>query len=671
MLQNKLKEIWHGAAIGALLATATGLVLLKSDFQVSTKLIHASYSLPFLHRPVIKPEEVVIVYMDDDSHRELQQPYDRPWDRGVHAQLVERLTADGARAVVFDVIFSGPNPDHPNGDERFARAIKANGRVVLGAEYGLTADGLPTMYPPFDPFYEAAAAVGFVELTTDEDFTIRRHLHVPPQKPGQKAADSYSSLSWEAAKLVGATAAGNPDERLTERWLNYYGPRGTILNISFHRALDTNAVPLGAFGNKVVFVGSSLTTEFSGMHKDEYYTPYSKGQLGPAVDVQATEFLNLLRGDWLTRFPRPAETVAIILAGILFGFGLTCFRPPAATAFAIVSVVLIVLAVDYSFQHQRVWFPWMVVVAAQIPIALLWSVVFNSIRLYVQKKLLEQALAQYLSPKLVKKFAGRPDLLKPGASKQMLTVLFTDIANFTSISEGMDSDELANLMNGYFERSVSECIHRTDGTVVKYIGDAIFAFWNAPESQSDHALRACEAALHFRGQGVTLIHGQPLFTRIGLHTGVANVGNFGSSTRVDYTAIGENINLASRMEGLNKYLGTQVLITGETKNEIVERLATRPLGRFRLKGFEKSVEVFELVGRPDSAGSSKPLCEAFAPALRLFQERRFDEAEAAFRKVLEIAPNDGPADFYLKQIAIWRELAPPADWNGEVELKEK
>jgi adenylate cyclase len=253
----------------------------------------------------------------------------------------------------------------------------------------------------------------------------------------------------------------------------------------------------------------------------------------------------------------------------------------------------------------------------------------------------------------------------------MLTILFSDIANFTAISEGIDSDELANLMNHYFERSVSECIHRTDGTVVKYIGDAIFAFWNAPEQQSDHALRACEAALHCRGQGVTLVHGQPLYTRIGLHTGVANVGNFGSSTRMDYTAIGENINLASRMEGLNKHLGTQTLITGETKNEIGDRLVTRPLGRFQLKGFEKNVEVFELLGRLESAEGSQPLRAAFALALRLFQEKKFDEAEAAFGKVLEIEPNDGPAKFYLKQTAGWREQAPPEDWSGEVELKEK
>jgi adenylate cyclase len=682
MLKEKLKsdlfarEAWKsfaGGIIGALLTITAGTGLLYLKFGLG--LVHASYDLPYAIRPDSQPTEVVMVYLDDESHQILNQPYNAPWDRSLHARLLNRLTAEGARSVVFDIVFSDPGPN-PQADKELADAIRANGKVVLAADYVPAGYGREVVegkqiVPPYAPFTDTAAAIGSDEMNPDDDLVLRQHLPMSRD-------DQIDSLSWAAAKIAGAAVTRDGQNRYAPRWLDYYGPATTIPNVSFYRAVLTNSpdyVPPGFFSNKVVFVGAHLLTKFSGERKDEFPTPHSRWArrypFMPGAEFQATAFLNLLRGDWLNRLPQTGELAILLISGALFGFGLTRFRPLAATAISVLFAALVAVFAYLSFAHFRVWFPWMVIVAAQIPIALLWSVVFNSIQLYVQKKLLEQALASYLSPKLVKKFAGRPDLLKPGATKQMLTVLFTDIANFTSISEGMDSDELASLMNGYFERSVSECIHRTDGTVVKYIGDAIFAFWNAPELQGDHALRACEAALRFREQGVTLIHGQPLFTRIGLHTGVANVGNFGSSTRVDYTAIGENINLASRMEGLNKYLGTQVLITGETKNEIGERLATRPLGRFRLKGFEKSVEVFELLGRPESAEGSKPLREAFALALRLFQERKFDEAEAAFRKVLEIAPKDGPAEFYLKQIAGWREQAPPADWNGEVELKEK
>lgn len=235
----------------------------------------------------------------------------------------------------------------------------------------------------------------------------------------------------------------------------------------------------------------------------------------------------------------------------------------------------------------------------------------------------------------------------------------------------MEGNDLCLRMNAYFQSAVSDCIHHTDGTIVKYIGDAIFAFWNAPDPQSDHAVRACAAALRFRDQPAQLMNSQQLITRIGLHTGEANVGNFGSTARVDYTALGENINLGARMESLNKYLGTIVLITGETRNEIGESFVLRPLGKFRLKGFEKSVEVYELLDQSDKAARTQPLRDAFAAALKLFHQREWDAAEAAFKHVLEISADDGPSKFYLKHLKELPDHPPSANWTGEVELKEK
>jgi adenylate cyclase len=461
------------------------------------------------------------------------------------------------------------------------------------------------------------------------------------------------------------------------RWINYYGPATTIPNVSYYRVLSTNAtdvVPIGYFSNKVVFVGPHLLTKFAGERKDEYPTPYSRWAkeypFTPGTEIQATAFLNLVRGDWLNTLSTNAELSIILICGVIFGFGFARFRPLPATAISVLLATLVCILAYLSFVHLRIWFPWLLL-EVQVFIALAWSVVHNSIRLYVQNKLFEQSLQMYLSPKLVKKFAANKDLLKPGAKNETLTILFTDIASFTSISEGMEPDDLAHHMNLYFETAVAQCIHHTDGTIVKYIGDAIFSFWNAPDLQSDHQLRACQAAVAFRNLPPQYMNGQQLITRIGLHTGVASVGNFGSTARVDYTALGENINLAARMEGLNKYLGTIVLLTEETHAGIEEKFTTRFLGNFRLKGFEKSIGVYELVGTREKAAGVRLLLEAFATALKLFQQRKFTEAEIAFRKVMEIEPKDGPAKFYLKQIAELRGQTLPENWNGEVELKEK
>jgi adenylate cyclase len=667
-LSENLKQNWRAGALGATLAIGVGVVLLRWPFTAGEMLIHLSYDLPFHQRPVIHPSEVVLVYLDDDSHRELGQPEDAPWDRGLYARLVERLTAEGARAVTFDIVFNRPNAQHPEGDERFTRAIKANGRVVLGADYTTAANGGMTFIRPIDQFIDAAAAWGMVQVFPDQDFVVRLHLHIPPGGD----FDIYSSVAWELARVAGSEHAKDPKQRDTERWLNHYGPPGAIPSMSFLRALETNnACPAGFFANKVVIVGSSLKTMYSGQRKDELRTPYTRSSFCPAVDLQGTQVLNLIRGDWITRISPAIELVLIVLGGAVFGFCAALVRPLAAVGLAVANVLALVILAQFLLTYERLWFPWMIPAAAQIPVAALFSVVFNSVRLYVQNRLYEESLRMYLSPKLVKKFANNKDLLKPGAKKQTITALFTDIANFTSISEGLDSDELALAMNAYFDTAVSECVHATDGTVVKYIGDAIFAFWNAPDTQEDHAFRACEAALRFAELPPRYINQRLIFTRLGLHTGSANVGNFGSSARVDYTAIGESINLASRMEGLNKYLGTRILITAETHAEIDGQLLTRFAGNFRLKGFEKAVGVYELVGRPSQAEAFQELHEAFAEALKAFQQHDLEAAEDRFRRVLAIVPGDGPAEFFLRTIAEIRRHPSAHPWTGAIELAEK
>jgi len=668
-LRSRIKRTHVAAVVGAVLSVGGGVFL--SEFTLGLSLNHASYDLLLMSRGDARAEEAVIVYLDEVSHERLGQAYARVWDRALHAKLINRLTDAGARAVVMDIVFS--DPDNPAADEPLAAAMKRNGKVVIAADNILAGTGVKQIAPIFEPFRTNAATIGSAQVDPDFDLVVRQHT--------ARGDNPLSSLSWAAAELVGAPVTQKESQEDIARWLNYYGPPNHLPWTSYYQALDPDQVPDEFFRNKVVFVGARIQTRLAAERKDEYLNPFTKwlttkmekqlqGRYISGVEIQATAFLNLLRGDWITRLSLPIERTLVISLGLIFGVGLLQFRPVWATLTALAAVALLAGASHLCFVHRLTWFPWLIIVV-QIVVALFWSVLFNSIQLYVQKKLYEQTLRLYLPPKLVAKFAKTRDFLQPGARKQTLTLLFSDIADFTSTSEGMDSDDLAAMMNAYFENAVGKCIHKADGTVAKYIGDAIFAFWNAPDEQTEHALLACQAALLFRDSASEPIKGRMLPTRIGLHTGTANVGNFGSVDRVDYTALGDSVNLASRLEGLNKHLGTTCLISGTTKAAVGDRVITRALGSFQLKGFEGLVEVHELIGRPEEAEATREWREAFAEAFNNYEGRHLEFAEIGFRRVLELKPGDGPSKFYLKRVVELAAATLPENWATFTILKEK
>jgi adenylate cyclase len=670
------KRAHRGAWLLALAGAALGWVL--HEFAIGSGLVNVSYDMLHILRSQPMPSnEAVLVYLDEKSHTDLDQPLNAPWDRTIHARLLDRLSMAGAKAVVLDVVFSDPNP---RTDPILAAAMKRHGRVIFGVDHVPVSEHEKQFLPPVEMLATNAAGFGSVEMIPSRDLVVRAHA------PNEQ----LPSISWAAAQLVDApvtrrmsaeTFQPSPDlpGAVVNAWINYHGPPGTLPSVRYSDALQPGLVSDDFFRGKTVFVGARVITKLQNDRNDAYRNPYSFWITGvgqspfiSGVEIQATAFLNLVQGNWLRRFPSNLELSLLIALGGAAGFGLMRLRPAGAIGSALLALVAVAFGSWSLFGSKLVWFPWLIL-WTQIIFALLCSVAVNSIRLYVENRLFIQSLEMYLSPKLVKKFAADKErkLLKPGAEKQRLTILFSDIAGFTSVSEGMDSDELAQMMNEYFQGAVGKCIHPTDGTVVKYIGDAIFAFWNAPDPQGDHAVRACDAALRFREQSKLPVKERQLVTRIGIHTGVANVGNFGSETRVDYTAIGESINLASRMEGLNKYLGTDVLITGEVKKEIGDRFLTRYLGLFQLKGFEKCVQVYELVGDRQSAATSPAWHGEFDEALRLLQQRDFGAAGMAFERVLESAPSDHTTRFYLQHLPELRDQTLPDYWRGEMELKEK
>lgn len=696
------RRFWLSGGIAATLTALVGLALFQ--FPIGGGLTRASFDLPFVLRQNIPASDVIVVYLDEVSHTELKQPMTAPWDRSLHARLVDRLTADGAKAIVFDILFTDPSAS-AEADAQLARAIKQSGRVILCGNLNLLGDTSSKSFPiydltpahesepyreeyPYPPFRSGTVAWGNANLKTDPDYGIRGFY---PGFDDRSGTDSIPWMPAAVAEFVGAPKDAVRSDPSESRWLNYYGPPGTIPSVSYFLAVLPGGVPPGFFKDKIVFVGAQLSADFSGKGKDEFRTPYSywikwtKG-FAPGVEIHATATLNLLHGDWLNRLPFILELCVVLLVALAAGYGLIRFQPLTALLATLLAILLIIVSAHYLAWHHHLWFAWLILVC-ELWVALLCSIVYNSLRLYVEKKLLEQSLAVHLSPALVKRVLSDPGLRRRGGTKQEVSMLFTDIENFSRISETMHPDDLVNLLNHYFEAAL-KCVHELDGTVMDLVGDAIFVIWNAPVDQPDHQERACRAALMLQQRLVEFDatqRGVPLRTRVGLHTGVVCVGNVGSEQRFDYAAIGENTNLASRLEGLNKHLGTSVLATREIQRVVEDKLTSRLIGHIQVKGFARAIEIHELLGPREMAEPSRPWRDKFAEALAHFRRREFDAAGTAFRETIRLRRqiegppadgggrpvDDGPSLFYLNRIAELRVHPPPDVWIGEVIMTEK
>jgi two-component system cell cycle sensor histidine kinase/response regulator CckA len=384
----------RAGAVGCFLVLVLGLSLLTLDLQPGMSLKFASYDSSYLWWSFThtKPpqSDIVLVYLDEASHLDLQQPFNKPWNRAIHADLLNRLTADGAKAVIFDIVFSDPGPDE-KADQAFADAIRKNGKVILAADYSRNPSSLAgsqfdemTLTQPWSPFLEAGAHWGLSGLHPDEDFVVREHWHGLPER-------DYVSLSWAAARMLGLSAAHDTNSLQLERWVNYYGGASSLSGISYKLALKESP---GFFRDKIVFIGARPMTGLLRERRDEWRSPYTTWYKAPvfypAVDVHAFCLLNLIRGDWLTRMSPAGEWMGLLAAALFFGYGLTYFRPWLAVGIALLGTVLFAVGAILLFGVAHIWFPWLIIVAAQAPAGLLWSFGYKSLDWYVQRRALEE-----------------------------------------------------------------------------------------------------------------------------------------------------------------------------------------------------------------------------------------------------------------------------------------
>jgi adenylate cyclase len=422
---------------------------------------------------------------------------------------------------------------------------------------------------------------------------------------------------------------------------------------------------------KVVIVGLSAP----GI-EDVEITPVSSTFLGP--EVHATVIDDFLRGDFLDEWPRPGrrEHLPSALVAVLVAVVAIVAQSALISGVASFAVLLgygtLVTAVYRAGTVMPLFGP-----------TLAASLAFGaaSVHRYLtegrQRRAIRRMFSHYLAPAVVEQLQLHPEKLRLGGERRTMTVFFSDIEGFTTVSESLEPEALVSFLNDYLTRC-TDVILASGGVIDKYEGDAIIAFWNAPLDVPEHAARACGAALacqaacaafraECRERGLP-----PIAMRVGINTGPMVVGNMGSARRFDYTVMGDAVNLASRLEGANKVFGTYSMVSDATRQACgAAGLVFRELGRLRVKGKTVPITVHELVAGPVAPAVAPAWIATFEAALRAFYGGRFEEAAGGFRATLAVRPDDPPSHRYLDRIAELQETPPAPDFDGVLILTAK
>jgi len=294
-----------------------------------------------------------------------------------------------------------------------------------------------------------------------------------------------------------------------------------------------------------------------------------------------------------------------------------------------------------------------------------------------EREFIKRTFERYVSPTVAAEIIRNPEMLRLGGHKKKVTIFFTDIGDFSTMSEKFSPEEVVTHINEYFQ-GMSSAILDFDGTINQLLGDAIFAYWGAPIDQDDHALRACRAALKCLDflrelEAKWVAEGLPARTyRFGINTGDVVVGNVGSSSRLKYTLIGDDVNLTSRLEEANKYYGTQIFISEETYSLTKDQLAAREIDIIRVVGRSKPVKVYELLAEKGGLNRNKARSlQHFEAGLKAYRRREWKAAVSWFEHVLNLVPEDTPSKVYVQRCNEYQKMPPANDWDGVYELKAK
>ncbi len=675
-------------------------------------------------------ESVIIVDLDEASLSEFGQ---WPWPRYRVALMLEKIRRDGAASIALDMVFAELDRTSPyiiqqqledelgvsmsfsnlpqglEDNDQILANILEGGPFTLGFYFDLVRDHVlqpvsnnrahihplriatvsePGAPPLSDSLFHAAGITGnidilskavdssgFMNVAADPDGIIRRvpllMSYDDNYYPSLALAALLNALGLNQA-AVRSSAGGVESIRIGAQTipldsrgqllLNYRGPGKSFPYVSASDILS-DRTSQGLFQDKIVFIGTSA----AGL-KDIRSTPLDN--VFPGVEAHATVVDNILTGDFLHRpdWALGTELILILAAGIastiiiIWLSGLWLVLPLMLCAAGLWFGTM------YLFQSQGIYFsPFMPLLTLAGNFSLL---TFQNFWIEEkEKRKLQNTFEHYLSPDVVKRVVKNPSLLKLGGDKKNLSILFTDIRSFTNISEAMEPEELVNFMNDYLT-AMTEVILKNKGTLDKYMGDAIMAFFGAPEDMPDHARVAQKTAIEMLDrlhecQEKWCIPGQSsIEIGVGISSGEVIVGNMGSAKRFDYTVMGDQVNLASRLEGLTKMYGVKILVSEFTRNQARDDFAYRELDLVRVKGKQKPVAVFEPFRNYHFTQEELAFIAPFEQGLAAYRSQKWEQAISEFQKALTLKPQDYPCLKYIDRCRQMAKSPPGPDWDG-------
>lgn len=647
-------------------------------------------------------ELITIIALDNKSLAELG--HWQTWPRSYYARMTDELLAQPPRAIVFDIGFFEPKPEDP---ELASAMMRARSRrpataVVLAAAGGGLGQDRGGGYLQYEqglqpvPLLAENADIGAANVVPDDLGTVR-------QMPVAAVVGDTLRPSLGLAGVARYLRRPNfdverPDRstiRFTNREIpvtplglvrvNYFGPpsvvdrpeQNTFRVLSFVDVLNGRADP-SVWRDDIVYVGLLDATGFA----DDYWTPVSDaGRKMAGVEIHANLAATLLSTQFLREAPLGLQVGIIFLLTALITVAAANFGILRASLFAIAALGLYV-AGNLAALDQGTQLPLVNPIVAAI-LAFMSITAYRVLVEQRQARALQGALASVIPPTVAHEIARDPERVKMGGERRTISVLFTDLKGFTTFSESVSPELLSRVITEYLD-AMTAVIFAHGGTVDKFIGDAVMAFWNAPLDVPDHASRACAAALEMQATLARLgdkweAEGLPRqYMRIGINTGPVSVGNMGTTQRFAYTALGDTVNLGARLEPLNNEYGTWICLSQATLDAAGgrESLLVRFLDLVAVKGKNEPAPVYELIGRADDIVLKQrydPVLTPYHQAMVLYQARQFEAAAALFEQALDaLGPEpDGPSAVYVERCKELVQAPPEPTWDGVYVMHHK